>query len=215
MKHPILYSFRRCPYAMRARMAIYLADIECELREVYLKNKPIEMLEISPKGTVPVLQLNDQVIEESNEIIQWALSQNSKKLMILNSEQQDFALKTIHEFDINFKHHLDRYKYSQKYDTDPHNHRDFCDEILAALDKNISDSKWIFSDKVSLLDISILPFIRQFKIADNDYFFNQKYSKVIKLLNQFEDSSLFQQIMNKYDVWNASDNNSVLFPTVL
>ena len=76
MKHPILYSFRRCPYAMRARMAIYLADIECELREVYLKNKPTEMLEISPKGTVPVLQLNDQVIEESNEIIQWALSKN-------------------------------------------------------------------------------------------------------------------------------------------
>ena len=84
---------------MRARMAIYLADIECELREVYLKNKPTEMLEISPKGTVPVLQLNDQVIEESNEIIQWALSKNSKKLMLLNLEQQDFALKTIHEFE--------------------------------------------------------------------------------------------------------------------
>ena len=215
MSHPILYSFRRCPYAMRARMAIYLADIECELREVYLKNKPAEMLKISPKGTVPVLQLEDRVIEESNDIIQWALSQNSKKLMILNSEQQDFALKTIHEFDINFKHHLDRYKYSQRYNTDPHNHRDFCDEILCALDQNISDSKWIFSDKVSLLDISILPFIRQFKIADNDFFFNQKYSKVIKLLNQFEDSSLFQQIMNKYDVWNASDNNSALFPKAL
>ncbi len=215
MKKPILYSFRRCPYAMRARMAIYLADIECELREVYLKNKPTEMLEISPKGTVPVLQLEDRVIEESNEIIQWALSQNSKKLMILNSEQQDFALKTIHEFDTDFKHHLDRYKYSQRYNTDPLNHRDFCDKILAALDKNISDSKWIFSDKVSFLDISILPFIRQFKIADNDYFFNQKYSKVVKLLNQFEDSSLFQQTMNKYDVWNASDSNSVLFPTAL
>ena len=141
MKHPILYSFRRCPYAMRARMAIYLADIECELREVFLKNKPTEMLEISPKGTVPVLQLNDQVIEESNEIIQWALSKNSKKFMVLNSEQQDFALKTIHEFDTDFKHHLDRYKYSQRHNTDPQNHRDFCDEILGALDKNISNSK--------------------------------------------------------------------------
>ena len=118
MKQPILYSFRRCPYAMRARMAIYLADIKCELREVYLKNKPTEMLEISPKGTVPVLQLHDQVIEESNEIIQWALSHNSKKLMFLNLEQQDFALKTIYEFDTDFKHHLDRYKYSQRYNTD-------------------------------------------------------------------------------------------------
>jgi len=215
MKHPILYSFRRCPYAMRARMAIYLADIKCELREVYLKNKPTEMLEISPKGTVPVLQLHDQVIEESNDIIQWALSHNSKKLMVLNLEQQDFALKTIHEFDTDFKHHLDRYKYSQRYDTDPQNHRDYCDEILGELDKSISDSKWIFSDEVSLLDISILPFIRQFKIADNEYFFNQKYLKVIKLLNQFEDSSLFHQIMYKYDVWSAPDNNSVLFPTVL
>ena len=215
MKHPILYSFRRCPYAMRARMAIYLADIECELREVYLKNKPTEMLEISPKGTVPVLQLNNQVIEESNEIIQWALSKNSKKLMLLNLEQQNFALKKIYEFDTDFKHHLDRYKYSQRYNTEPRNHRDFCDEILGALDKDISDSEWIFSNEVSLLDISILPFIRQFKIADNDHFFNQKYSKAIKLLNQFEDSSLFQQIMNKYDVWSASDNNSVLFPSAL
>ena len=215
MKHPILYSFRRCPYAMRARMAIYLADIKCELREVYLKNKPIEMLNISPKGTVPVLQLEDRVIEESNDIIQWALSQNSKKFMVLNSEQQDFALKTIHEFDTDFKHHLDRYKYSQRYNTDPRNHRDYCDEILGALDQNISDNNWIFSDEVSLLDISILPFVRQFKIADSEYFFNQKYLKVIKLLNQFEDSSLFRQIMNKYDVWSAPDNNSVLFPTAL
>ena len=212
MKQPILYSFRRCPYAMRARMAIYLADIECELREVYLKNKPAEMLKISPKGTVPVLQLEDRIIDESNDIIQWALSQNSKKLMVLNLEQQDFTLKIIHKFDTDFKHHLDRYKYSQRYNTDSQNHRDFCDEILVELDKSISDSKWIFSDEVSLLDISILPFIRQFKIADSDYFFNQKYSKVIKLLNQFEDSSLFQKIMNKYEVWSASDNNSVLFP---
>ena len=78
MKNPILYSFRRCPYAMRARMAIYLADIECELREVYLKDKPTEMLEISPKGTVPVLELNDQVIEESNEIIQWLYLRTQK-----------------------------------------------------------------------------------------------------------------------------------------
>ncbi len=164
---------------------------------------------------MPVLQLEDRVIEESNDIIQWALSQNSKKFMVLNSEQQDFALKTIHEFDTDFKHHLDRYKYSQRYNTDPRNHRDYCDEILGALDQNISDNNWIFSDEVSLLDISILPFIRQFKIADSEYFFNQKYLKVIKLLNQFEDSSLFRQIMNKYDVWSASDNNSVLFPTAL
>ena len=93
MKHPILYSFRRCPYAMRARMAIYLADIKCELREVYLKNKPTEMLEISPKGTVPVLQLNDQVIEESNEIIQWALSKNSKKINDLEFRATRFCFK--------------------------------------------------------------------------------------------------------------------------
>ena len=79
MKHPILYSFRRCPYAMRARMAIYLADIECELREVYLKNKPTEMLEISPKGTVPVLQLNDgTVLDESLDIMNWVIDKNDK-----------------------------------------------------------------------------------------------------------------------------------------
>ena len=79
--------------------------------------------------------------------------------MVLNLEQQDFALKIIHKFDTDFKHHLDRYKYSQRYDVDPQNHRDYCDEILGELDKSISDSKWFFSDEVSLLDISILPFI--------------------------------------------------------
>ena len=128
---------------MRARMAIYLADIECELREVYLKDKPTEMLEISPKGTVPVLELNDQVIEESNEIIQWALSKNSKKLMRLNSEQQDFALKTIHEFDTDFKHHLDRYKYYQRHNTDPYLHRDKCNSILLYLEEVIKKNDWI------------------------------------------------------------------------
>ena len=209
MKNPILYSFRRCPYAMRARMAIYLADIECELREVYLKNKPSEMLEISPKGTVPVLELNDQVIEESNEIIQWALSKNSKKLMRLNSEQQDFALKTIHEFDTDFKHHLDRYKYYQRHNTDPYLHRDKCNSILLYLEEVIKKNDWITSTQASILFISIMPFIRQYRIADSDYFSSMDHKGVTILLKEFESSALLKEVMQKHEQWSKEKNNGI------
>ena len=213
MNNLILYSFRRCPFAMRARMTFLIMKIKYEIREIHLKEKPDEMIKLSSKGTVPVLfdPMRNIVIDESLEIMKVFLAKSKNKNFQFNTNNLEFTKN----FDNVFKHHLDRYKYSHRYDVDPQNHRDYCDDILGELDKSISDSKWIFSDEVSLLDISILPFIRQFKIADDEYFFNQKYLKVIKLLNQFEDSSLFRQIMNKYDVWSASDNNSVLFPTAL
>jgi len=212
MNTPILYSFRRCPYAMRARMALKLANLKCELREVQLKNKPEEMLQISPKGTVPILVLDDVILDESNDIIQWAISNNPNILMSLDDEQSQQTSKLVDLFDTEFKHHLDRYKYHQIYGSNATDHRGKCDDILYLLDEEISEDGWIFSDEISLLDISILPFIRQFKIADESYFYSQNYQKVINLLYRFENSDLFKSIMNKYEPWQPNQAEQIIFP---
>ena len=136
---PILYSFKRCPYAMRARMAIYLSQIVVEHREVSLKNKPKSMMEISPKGTVPVLLLeNGDVIDESMDIINWCLETKSRVFKdILDDSQKAFTKKIIKIFDEKFKFHLDRYKYATRYkNVDAVSHRDACLDILKTLDKN-------------------------------------------------------------------------------
>ena len=163
---PILYSFRRCPYAMRARLALILASKECELREILLKNKPDEMLEVSSKGTVPVLQFANKVLDESLDIITWAMESHVPNVHIYNEAEESISLELVQLFDSKFKHHLDRYKYSSRYDVDPKDHQEECKIILKNLDKKINPSPWIFGKEVSLLDISILPFIRQCKIAN-------------------------------------------------
>ena len=183
MTLPILYSFRRCPYAMRARMALILASKECELREILLKNKPNQMLKISSKGTVPVLQFSNKVLDESLDIISWAMESNPSNVHIYSEAEEIFSLELLRLFDKKFKYHLDRYKYSSRYDVEPQGHQQECKVILEGFEAKIDPSPWIFGSKVSLLDISILPFIRQCKIANPDWFFAQKFTKVIALLN--------------------------------
>ena len=197
---------------MRARMALQLANLKCELREVELKNKPKEMLQVSPKGTVPILVLDDVILDESNDIIHWVISNNPNILMNLDAEQAQQTSKLVDLFDTEFKHHLDRYKYHQRYGSIATEHREKCDDILYLLDEEISKDGWIFSDEISLLDISILPFIRQFKIADESYFFSQNYQKVINLLKQFENSDLFESIMHKYEPWQLNQAEKTIFP---
>ena len=209
---PILYSFRRCPYAMRARMALILASKECELREILLKNKPDEMLEISSKGTVPVMQFADKVLDESLDIISWAMESPVSNVYIYTGTEELLSEELIKLFDSKFKYHLDRYKYSSRYGVDPKNHQDECKIILDDLEDKINPKPWIFGKEVSLLDISILPFIRQCKIANPDWFFAQSFIKVINLLNYFENSDLFTQAMQKYDLWDPNKNNGKIFP---
>ena len=209
---PILYSVRRCPYAMRARMALILASKECELREILLKNKPDEMLEISSKGTVPVMQFVDKVLDESLDIISWAMESPVSNVYTYTGTEELLSEELIKLFDSKFKYHLDRYKYSSRYGADPKNHQDECKTILNELEDKINPKPWIFGKEVSLLDISILPFIRQCKIANPDWFFAQSFIKVIDLLNYFENSDLFTQAMQKYDLWDPNKNNGKIFP---
>ena len=215
MEKPILYSFKRCPYAMRARMIIFLTDIQCELREVHLKNKPQSMLDLSPKGTVPVLQIDAyKVIDESLEIVEWALGINDifKKNKIL-PDQEVLTKDLISLFDDEFKFHLDRYKYSVRYqDANPIQSRSKCLEILNKIDNSISNSNWFFGDSVNKLDICILPFIRQFRIADPEWFDSlNEIHQVKSWLKHFLKSPLLLNIMNKNDPWEEGDQ-ALIFP---
>ena len=206
MEYPILYSFIRCPYAMRARMALKLTNTKCEIREVRLNNKPKQMIDKSPKGTVPVLDLEKEVIDESNDIIEWALSSNNIFDGNIDYDQINLTNNLIELFDSKFKYNLDRYKYATRYENiDKDKHKKECLEILIDLENLISNEGWILGSKINKLDISILPFIRQFRIADIDWFDKQNKIKGIqKILSNFLDSSLFKEVMHKYDVWEEN-----------
>jgi glutathione S-transferase len=197
---------------MRARMALILASQQCELREILLKNKPDHMLEISPKGTVPVLQLPDKVLDESLDIISWATVSNLNNVHIFSKTEETLYMELVHLFDTKFKHHLDRYKYSSRYGADPSEHQEECKIILENLDAKINPSPWVFGPQVSLLDISILPFIRQCKIANPEWFDAQQFKKVIGLLDYFEQDNLFIQAMQKYELWDPRKQNGNIFP---
>ena len=213
MKYPILYSFKRCPYAMRARMSLKLADIKCELGEVRLSDKPDHMLEVSPKGTVPVLILKDKVIDESIEIINWVLEQNNIFDGNLSEDQEIYSEKMIKLFDEKFKYHLDRYKYSSRYkDSDEIEHRNECVKVLFELENNLSYQGWFFGKKINKLDISILPFLRQFRIANPKWFDEVlELKKVKKYLHRFIESNLLKDVMTNYEVWNK-DSALTYFP---
>ena len=212
MTLPILYSFRRCPYAMRARMALILASKKCELREILLKDKPAQMLQVSSKGTVPVLQFPNKVLDESLDIISWAMESPAPNVHTYTTAEELSTQELIQLFDSKFKHHLDRYKYSSRYGVDPLEHQEACKVILENLEAHINPSPWIFGKQISILDISILPFIRQYKIANPDWFFAQNFTKVIALLNYFEKSDLFGQAMQKFELWDPIKNNGNIFP---
>ena len=206
MEYPILYSFIRCPYAMRARMALKLTNTKCEIREVRLNNKPKQMIDKSPKGTVPVLVLQKEIIDESNDIIEWALSSNNIFDGNIDHDQIDLTNNLIELFDSKFKYNLDRYKYATRYkNIDKDKHKIECLDILINLENVISNDGWILGSKINKLDISILPFIRQFRIADIEWFDKQNKIKGIqKILFNFLDSNLFKEVMYKYDVWEEN-----------
>ena len=207
-KYPTLYSFRRCPYAMRARLALRLCKIECIIREISLKAKNTEFLRLSPKATVPVLVLpNGEVLEESLDIIYWSLEQNDPSKLKVNNQLGRKTSKLIELFDTEFKFHLDRYKYSSRYNIQNSQvHRDKAREILVQINTMLEGKNYMGGKNISLLDISILPFVRQFRIADMKWFDNNLgLDNVNKWLNIFLNSDLLASIMTKYKVWAIDD----------
>ncbi len=202
---PILYSFRRCPYAMRARLAIAYAGVTVELREIELRNKPQAMLLISPKGTVPVLQLeNGKVLDESLVIMLWALQQNDPEHW-LKAAGLDHAKALIRRNDEPFKYYLDRYKYADRYPAYSElYYRQQAELFLADLESLLTQSAYLCGEHFSLADAAILPFIRQFCAVDPAWFKASPYPALRQWLNHFLASSLFKQVMTKYPYWQAS-----------
>lgn len=212
---PLLYSFRRCPYAMRARLALLVAGIRCELREVALSQKPPSMLKVSPKGTVPVLVLPQGVIEESLEIMMWALKQNDPQGWLpLSISAMDEQLAFIKQCDGDFKHHLDRYKYPDRYQlTDGLSDRKAGSAFLTALNQRLDSNAFLSGEKWGLADAAIAPFVRQFAHTDPEWFASQPWGKLMAWLNDFEHSTPYQQAMHKYKVWHP-DAKPVAYPAV-
>lgn len=211
---PILYSFRRCPYAMRARMAIAAAGIDCELREVVLRDKPVEMLTASPKGTVPVLIASSgTVIDESLDVAKWALAQNDPEHWLTPPDGDEAGMHAlIEQFDGPFKRALDRYKYPNRYeDTDPAIERAKGFDHLSQLEDRLANQPYLFGTRPCLADIATFPFIRQFANTDRDWFDAQPLPRVQDWLEGFLQSARFNAIMKKYKQWQPGDEVT-LFP---
>lgn len=211
----ILYSFRRCPYAMRARLAIAycLPAFSFELREVVLKDKPDEMIEISPKATVPVLQLeNGEVIEESLDIMLYALSKNPEvKKALLPAPLESEIMELIQMNDGDFKWALDRYKYSDRYEHSEQYYREKGEVYLSQLNERLQNQKFIMGSEITLADLAIFPFVRQFAHVNKKWFEASHYTALIEWLNHWLESDLFKGIMKKYPQWHSGDE-PVHFP---
>ena len=191
-----LYSFRRCPYAMRARMALRYSGVPVEIVEVSLKAKPAEMLAISPKGTVPVLDADGRVIDESLEIMRWALAQHDPDDWLLDGDSRIAEL--IEANDQGFKVHLNRYKYAERYPEQPMEiYRAAGALFLQQLDELLTDRDYLLADHPCLADIALLPFVRQFAHVDREWFAQTPYVRLQAWLQRFLESELFTSIMKK------------------
>lgn len=190
---PTLYSFRRCPYAMRGRLALAVSGTRVDLREVKLAAKPAEMLAISPKGTVPVLVLPDgQVIDESLQIMRWALANNDPEAWLKRDDAGLIAAN-----DGLFKDHLDRYKYPQQYAVDPLPYRELGLAFLREIDALVSAGDRLGGSARGLTDAAIIPFVRQFAAVDPRWFAAQALPHLRAWLDDYLGSDLFRSIMQR------------------
>ena len=214
MKEHILYSFRRCPYAIRARWALKVCNTKVEIREIDLRHKPLVLLERSRSQTVPLLILKEgKLIEESLDIIIWALSNSSKDKLrdFFNEILREDILNTINENDHIFKYHLDRFKYSSRYDESKKNFhyeqsQKLVDKWNYILSKKGSKKNWLVGEKESIADWCIWPFVRQFQIACESQKIKGYFQEPIKSwLNYFKYHKNFDEVMHKYKKWDSGN----------
>jgi len=205
---PILYSFRRCPYAMRARLAVASSRQRCELREVVLRDKVEDFLQTSPSATVPTLKTPEgEVIDESLDIMIWALSRHDPEGWL---EPETGALEgmiaLIENADGDFKAALDRYKYATRYEgANSRAERGKAAIFLQELDNRLENSSSLFGDKITLADMAIAPFVRQFANVNRDWFDAQDWPHLLRWLDGFLRSHRFTAIMDKYPRWQPGD----------
>lgn len=209
-KHlPVLYSLRNCPYAMRARIAIFKAQQIVILRDIVLSNKPKEMVIASPKATVPVLVLaNGVVIEESLAVMLWALNETDPNDLLQSQNKQNLTdmLKLIAHFDDEFKTSLEQYKCAKRYQENNITEcRELCELFIKKLEVRLTEHSFLMADKESLADIAILPYIRQFARIERQWYLQSPYPKVRQWLNNYLQSPMFTKVMAKYPLWLDND----------
>ena len=198
---PILYTYRRCPYAMRARMALQYAGVQLEYREIELRNKPQSMLRLSPKGTVPVLDVDGLVLDQSLDIMRWALQVSDPDgWNILN---ENIAQTWIEKNDELFKSLLDQYKYPNRY---PNINQatvlaEAIELMLKPMELALESSQYLLGNKMTWVDVAIFPFIRQFSMVDQKKFEELPFPQIKKWLNEQIQSQLFISVMDKHPVW--------------
>ena len=198
---PILYSYRRCPYAMRARMALHYAGVAFEHREIALRNKPQSMLLASPKGTVPVLCIGELVLEQSIDIMDWALGQSDPAgwKMVDHTLAQGWIDKN----DGPFKTLLDQYKYPNRYpDLNPEKVLTAVKELmLEPMEANLQSSQYLLGGKITWVDVAIFPFVRQFAMVNPDKFAELPFPALKNWVTEFIESELLNAVMHKYPTW--------------
>jgi glutathione S-transferase len=210
---PILYSFRRCPYAMRARAALIASGVTVELREVELRDKPAAMLAASAKGSVPVLVLDDgKVIDESWDIMLWALRQHDPQSWSgKDGCHAQAALPLVIESDTTFKHNLDRYKYPERFPGQPQSaYRSAGEQFLQQLEQRLCATPYLLCETFTLADAALLPFVRQFAAVDAEWFATAPYPALRSWLEKFTSSELYSLVMRKFPAWQPG-NEPVIF----
>lgn len=205
---PVLYSFRRCPYAIRARLAIAASGLACALREVDLRNKPQALLDASPKGTVPVLITPDgRVLDQSLDIMLWALKQHDPKRWLTPETGSIESMQTlIAECDGDFKQQLDRYKYPERYkstsqDLEAQTPQAAGAQFLFQLNARLAVGNYLFGHRAAWADMAIAPFVRQFADTDREWFDRQPWPRLLHWLSAWQSSDLFKRTMDKYPPW--------------
>ena len=199
---------------MRARLALQYSSVKVELREIILNDKPEEILSLTKEATVPVLELPDgRVIDESWDIILWAIRQNDPNSWLGEGESRLFEAEIMVEMnDYSFKTDLDHYKYADRYPEHPlEYYRSLGEEYLQDLEDALTESRYLLGEKISIADIAIFPFIRQFAFVDKVWFDQAPYPRLQVWLQTFLDSSLFDSIMLKLPAWKQGDE-AVIFP---
>ena len=198
---PILYSYRRCPYAIRARMALQYAGIQVEHREIALRNKPPSMLLVSPKGTVPVLCVDGLVLEQSLDIMRWAIEKSNPDGW--GAVDNDIALDWIEKNDGPFKTLLDQYKYPNRFPGLDQEKvlGDAIELMLEPMEAALRSSQYLLGSKMTWVDVAIFPFMRQFAMVNPQRFEELPFTLTKKWLNQFIEAELFHSVMHQYPTW--------------
>lgn len=199
MALPTLYSFRRCPYAIRSRLALHFAEIAVDIHEVSLRDKPAEMIAISPKATVPVLQLSDgTVLEESLDIALWGLRESDPQQLLPSENDLPETLALIAENDGEFKHWLDHYKYATHHpEHSPEYYRQQGEVFLQKLEQRLTENTYLSGSGITLSDIAIVPFVRQFAHVDKRWFDGADYPALQRWLEHWLTSEVFLRVMTK------------------